>query len=49
MAILTVEFLKDLIENVPEEYIVCHEAAICNIIKTEKVEIDTEEERIVFK
>lgn len=49
MAILTIELLKQLIENVPNNYTLCYKNGTGGEFKAEKIEIDVENECIVLK
>ena len=49
MAILTIEVLKKLIENVPDDYTVEYDKEVTIAPITDRVEIEISGERIIFK
>lgn len=49
MAILTIEVLKKLIENIPDDYTVEYDKETTIAPITDKVEIDVSGKRLIFK
>lgn len=49
MAILTIENLKKLIENIPDEFTVEYQSNRTNIPIGDKVEIDISGKKLIFK
>ena len=49
MVDITIKVLKQLIENIPDDYTIKHEDAIDKYIKTAKIEMDVENGCVIFK
>lgn len=49
MAILTIDVLKKLIENIPEDYTVEYDKEVTIAPITDMIEIDVTGKRIIFK
>lgn len=49
MAILTIEVLKNLIENIPDDYTVEYNKEVTIAPITDRIEIDISGKRLIFK
>ena len=45
---LTIQLLKQLIENIPDDYTIEH-GDVMKTVKTEKIEVDVENKKVIFK